>query len=129
MSSYTHHSAQQLLLAYKPTTWLQAALKTVPGVSPQALQDCAEQISFTHQLVHSLRSNKRLGDKLYWVIFTTYMTDHRTESVNDILAHIAKIHTPIPRSTYFRLRNRAVSILNVNIDHIKKQPLEKNAPI
>jgi len=63
-------------------------------------------------LVEALRNNKRIGEKLYWIVYTTYMTNRQPGDVDEILSDIAIKHEYIPRRTYFRLRSRAIEILD-----------------
>ena len=70
--SYSY--SQKLLEEYRHTLWRKMALESVAGIWPQTLADCKSRIGFTQELVEILRGNKRLGKKLYWIIFITYMT-------------------------------------------------------
>ena len=103
---------QKLLLEYRPTTWREAVLETMPGISAKALQACKEQMQHTHELVQSLRRNKRLGEKLYWIIYASYLTEQQPANVEKILSDIAAMYKYIPRRTYFRLKGRAINMMN-----------------
>ena len=107
-----HSISQSLLSEYRATAWRQSALKTVPGVPNNILRACADQMRYTRELVEALRSNKLLGEKLYWIIYATYMTDKQPIDIDEILDYIAKNHQPVPRRTYFRLRGRAINLLD-----------------
>jgi len=111
-------NAQKLLLEYRPAIWRKSVLETVPGVGHKTLQTCVEQIRFTHELALSLRNNKLLGEKLYWIIYASYMTDRQPGDVEEILSDIAQKHRRIPRSTYFRLRERAIRMMDKRLNEM-----------
>jgi hypothetical protein len=98
--------------------WRKSVLETVPGIGHKALQACLERIHATHELVLMLRRNNRLGEKLYWIIYVSYMTDRQPGDVVEILDELAQKHGRIPRSTYFRLRERAIKLLDVYIEEM-----------
>ena len=105
-------NAQKLLCEYRPTTWRKAALETAPETGRKALQACIEQLRFTQELVEALRSNKLLGEKLYQIIYASYMTINQPYDVEEILDDIAEKYEHIPRSTYFRLKERAIRMMD-----------------
>jgi len=113
--------AQKLLLEYRPTKWRRLVLEAVPGTGHNALQACIEQIHLTKELVDVLRSDKLLGEKLYWIIYASYMTDREPGDVEEILSDIAKRHERIPRRTYFRLRERALKMLDNHLEEMSKE--------
>jgi hypothetical protein len=104
--------AQQLLLAYRPAMWRKSALDAVLGTGHTALQSCTEQIQLTQELTETLRNNKLLGEKLYQIIYASYMTDRQPGDVDEILSDIVKKHGYISRRTYFRLRGRALKMMD-----------------
>ena len=104
--------AKSLLSEYRVTVWRKSALERVPEISSNLLLACAEQMRYTQELVEVLRSNKLLGEKLYWIIYATYMTDKQPIDIDEILDYITKNHQPVPRRTYFRLRGRAINLLD-----------------
>jgi hypothetical protein len=103
--------------------WRKAALEAVPGTGQKALQTCNEQISLTQKLVDTLRSNKLLGEKLYWIIQASYMTKQQPGDVVEILSDIAEKHGHIPRSTYFRLRERAIRMMDESLEEMTQEKL------
>ena len=103
---------QKLLSEYRHAIWRKAALEAVPGVGQKALEPCIEQICLTHELVATLQSNRRVGEKLYWIIFASYLTDRQPCDVEEILSDIARLYEAIPRRTYFRLKARAIEIMD-----------------
>ena len=118
--SSKHSKAQKLLLEYRPIVWRKSVLETVPEISREALRACEEQISFTQALVDVLRNNGPTGEKLYRVIYATYMTDRQLGDVDEILDHIANSHEPLPRRTYFRLKGLAIGILDNHLEGMSK---------
>ena len=110
--------AQKLLLEYRPTIWRKSALEAVPDTGQKALQACIERMNFTQELVSLLQNDKLLGKKMYQIISATYMTERHLGSVDEILDHLAKNHECIPRRTYFRLRGRAISILDNHLEEL-----------
>ena len=131
--SHPHSRAEKLLLEYRLAGWRKSALESIPNLSqPQtfetcqrnpstgqnALIDCIKQLRFIEELVEALRDGKPLGEKLYWVIHATYMTMRQPGDVNEILDEISKNHKRIPRSTYFRLKGLAISMLD---DYLHKK--------
>jgi len=110
--------AHKLLLDYRLTKWRKSALEVVQEANQGILRAYSEQLCLTEELVASLRNNKRFGDKLYWIIYITYLSNRQPGDVEEILAEIAKNHEPIPRRTYFRLRARAIEILDVRLNEL-----------
>jgi len=110
--------AQVLLLEYRAATWRKSALESISKSGSKTLQSSIEQIRFTNELVETLRCNKLLGEKLYRIIYASYMTEKQPSSVEEILAAIAKMHEYIPRRTYFRLKKRALEMLDVQLKEI-----------
>jgi hypothetical protein len=110
--SQKQSEAQKLLLEYRPTVWRKAALESTTVIGNNALQACEDQIRFTHEIVNALRSNKLLGEKLYWIIYISYMTDREPHNIEEILSGIAQKHEYIPRRTYFRLKSRAIKMMD-----------------
>ena len=104
--------AQKLLLEYRSTVWRKNLLEKIPGIGETALQACLEQIRFTRELVLSLRNNKLLGEKFYWIINASYLSDRQPGDVNEILSNIAEQYEYIPRRTFFRLRTKAIERLD-----------------
>lgn len=106
--------AHKLLLEYRPTIWRKAMLETIPATGENALQACVAQIQLTQELAQSLRlrSNKQLGERLYWIIYVSYLTDQQPANVEKILSDIATMYKHIPRRTYFRLKGRAISMMD-----------------
>lgn len=115
-------NSHKLLLEYRPIIWRKAALEAVPGAGCKALQTCIEQINLIQRLADVLRGNKLLGEKLYWIIFASYMTERQPGDVVEILSDIAEKHGYIPRSTYFRLRERAIRMMD---EHLEELAVEK----
>jgi len=109
---------QKLLLEYRPTIWRKAVLETIPGTGDKVIQACIEQIRLTQELAQSLRSNKRLGEKLYWIIYSSYLTEQQPANVDKILADITAMYKHIPRRTYFRLKGRAISMMDDILNHM-----------
>jgi len=68
-----------LLLEYRPTIWRKAVLETISGTDDKAIQACNKQIQLTLELAQSLRqrSNKQLGEKLYWIIYASHLTEQQ----------------------------------------------------
>ena len=114
MKNKQPREAQKLLLEYRPTIWRKALLETIPGTGDKAMLACAEQIRLTQELAQSLRqwSNKQLGEKLYWIIYASYLTEQQPANVEKTLADIAAMYKHIPRRTFFRLKGRAISMMN-----------------
>ena len=118
-TSKSKSNAHNLLLEYRATLWRKAALESVQGTGRKALQACKERLRLTQELVAVLRNNKLLGEKLYWIVFVTYMTDRQPCDIDEILSDIAIKHMPIPRRTYFRLRGRAIQMLDNHLNDIR----------
>ena len=109
---YLKSKAQMLLFEYRPAIWRQAAFESVSGTENKVVQICKEQLRFTNEIVEMLRSNKLLGEKLYWIIYVSYMTERQPGNIEDILAGIAQKYGHIPRRTYFRLKRRAIKMID-----------------
>ena len=111
----------KLLLEYRLTALRRSALEAVPGIQINALSAYQKQICFTDELVAALKGNKRFGDKLYWIIYITYMSNRQPCDVAEILSDIAQKHVDIPRRTYFRLRKRAIAIMDSRLTELMKK--------
>jgi len=123
MAKTPQNKAQQLLLAYRPTLWRKSALETVSRVASDAtetncaaLQTCVAQIDFTQAMVQTLQDNRRLGNKMYRIIFVTYMTERQPMDIGEMLAEIAKGQAYIPRRTYFRLKKCALEMMDAYLE-------------
>ena len=113
------HNAQQLLFEYRPMIWRKSALETISSSSgQQVLQNCVEQIRFTQMLVEMLRSHNLLGEKLYQIIYASYMTERQPYDIEEILSNITKEYEYIPRSTYFRLKGRAIKMMDDSLKNM-----------
>lgn len=115
--------AQKLLTEYRNTAWRKSLLEAVPSAKPKALDACEKRINFTQKLVEILRNDKRLGEKLYWVIYQTYLTTWQPGDIEEILENIAEKLGHIPRSSYFRLRGRAIEILDEHLSELSNDRL------
>jgi len=121
--------ALKLLIEYRPTLWRKSALEAVSGSNNKPLAACVEQIRLTNELVETLKNEKRIGAKLYWVIFATFMTDKQPLDIDEILADIAAKYEHIPRRTYFRLKKRAVEMLGCYMEEMARQDYQNELAI
>jgi hypothetical protein len=119
----TNINAKEHLMEYRHTMWRIKALESVVGAESEALERNKSQVRFTQELVELLRDNKLLGEKLYRIIFASYMTLREPGDVDEILSNIKKEYKNIPRRTYFRLRARALEILD---DYLKSHFISFN---
>jgi len=110
--------ALELLQEYRIITWRKSLLETAPSSKQKALGAYERQINFTKELTEVLFNDKKLGKKLYWVIYLTYMTKRQPEGIEEILENIPEKIGRIPRSSYFRLRGRALEILNNHLSEL-----------
>ena len=108
----TEGKAKKLLKSYRPTLWRKKALEASVGVQNQSVKDCERSLAFIRDLVEQLLDQKRVGDKLYWVIYITYMTEQQPKDVYEALEKVTEAHEEIPRSSYFRLRKQALALLD-----------------
>ena len=115
--------AHKLLQEYRCTLWRKMALEDVFGSGSKALNDCKQRIAFTQELVDALRNNRRAGNRLYWVIFATYMTTTKPSDIDAVLSNIEAKYETIPRRTYFWLKKRAISILDKHLEEQAKNSL------
>jgi len=111
--SYQERSyAQKLLSKYRNILWRKMTLESVSDIDTNAIKECKKKIHFVQELVRKLQNEKNLGNRLYWVIFVTYMTVNEPNNIDEILSIIEKEYEHIPRRTYFWLRGRAIEILD-----------------
>ena len=113
-----NNCALKLLQEYRIITWRKSLLETAPSARPKALGAYERQINFTKELTEMLLNDKKLGKKLYWIIYSTYMTKRQPEGIEEILENISEKIGCIPRSSYFRLRGRALEILNNHLSEL-----------
>lgn len=109
---YKQSNALELLLRYRPELWRKTTLEAVSGIHNESLLVCLEQLYATQKLVETLKSDERLGEKMYWIIQATFMTEKQPKNIDDILDDIAARCAHIPRRTYFRLKKRAIEMLD-----------------
>jgi hypothetical protein len=106
-------SAYKLLRDYRIIVWRKSAFESVQGTTgSKALHDCNERIRLTNELVEELRNGRHKGEELYWTIFITFLAERQPCDVNEILSDIATNHETISRSAYYRLKERAINLLN-----------------
>ncbi|MCL2620167.1 MAG: hypothetical protein FWD97_04445 [Defluviitaleaceae bacterium] len=110
--------ALELLQEYRIITLRKSLRETVSSSKPKALGAYERQINFTKELIEVLLNNKKLGKKLYWIIYLTYMTKRQPEGIEEILENISEKIGRIPRSSYFRLRKRALEILDNHLSEL-----------
>jgi hypothetical protein len=118
-------NAQILLCEYRVAIWRKSAFEKITRASQKVSQAYAEQICFTEELVELLRSNKRLGEKFYWIIYASYMTERQPDNVDEILEEIAQNYKAVSRRTYFRLKGRAIEILDNFLNELEKNEFAK----
>ena len=104
--------AKKLLLEYRPTLWRKMAIEATVGTKGEDFQSCVKNIEFVKEAVQKLRNHRLLGDKLYWIIYITYMTEKQPKENAEILLSVAEKCGVIPRSSYFRLRNQAIDMID-----------------
>ena len=117
--------ALKLLAEYRSVLWRKSALETVPGSKRKALSFCLEQISLTQELAEALKSDNRLGEKLYRIIHATFMTGKQPGNVDEILDGITGNYEHIPRRTYFRLKKRAIEIMDARLKEIAARSFQE----
>jgi len=54
----------------------------------------------------------RTGEKMFWILHATFMTEKQPGDVEEILADIAGKYEKISRRTYFRLKKQAIKKLS-----------------
>ena len=114
------NKALKLLKEYRPALWRKSTLEAVPRTNSLSLTACLEQIQLTQALVESLKNDIRLGEKMFWIIRATFMTDKQPGDIDDILNDIAVKYEHVPRRTYFRLKKQALERLNERIETIAR---------
>jgi len=117
---------QKLLSEYRPAVWRKSLLEAVPGIGKRALEVCTEQMRFTRELALTLRGNKLLGEKLYWIIYATYLSGRQPADVDEIMGYIAGKYKHVPRRTYFRLKRKAIQMLEACLDTMTDKNLQAN---
>jgi len=114
------NNALKLLQEYRSALLRKTLLEAVPGMSDKDLDNCVEQVNLTQEIVQDLRNNRLLGEKLYWVIYASYLTERQPIDVDEILDYIAKEYERIPRRTFFRMRGRALQTLEARLTEKSK---------
>ena len=116
--------ALKLLTEYRSVLWRKSAFEAVPGSKSKALSSCLAQINLTQELTEALKADDRLGEKLYRIIYATYMTDKQPGDVDEILDDIAGRYGRVPRRTYFRLKKRAIEIMDARMEETAAQSFQ-----
>ena len=82
-------------------------------VDQERLGNCNQLLKAIQTLVESLRKTPRIGEKMYWIIYCTYLSDldPAQDGIEAILKDIAQQFEYIPRTTYFRLKDKAITEL------------------
>ena len=88
----------------------------------EMLGNCNKQLKVIQTLLESLRKTPKIGDKMYWIIYCTYLCDldPDQDGIDAILMEIANQYEAISRATYFRLRDKAIAEIKRNIDFLIK---------
>jgi len=108
----------KLLTEYRAVLWQKSAFEAVSGNESKFLLDCLERINQTQKIVECLKNHKRLGDKMYWIIYATFMTEKQPIDMYEILSIIADKYEAIPRRTYFRLKKCALEMLDAQLSDV-----------
>jgi len=89
-------------------------------IDQEMLNNCNKRLKVVQNLVESLKKTPRIGKKMYWIIYCTYLSDLdlSQDGVDAILMEIARQYKPIPRTTYFRLKDKAIAELERKIDFL-----------
>jgi len=112
--------AEKILHEYRPTMWRKTVLENVLGIDSKEFISCLKKLNFVEDLAETLHSHKLLGKKLYWIIHFTYMTENVPCNKEEIFINIANKCGHIPRSSYFRLKARAIDLLDNQLKIISK---------
>jgi len=73
-----------------------------------SMKHTAEMLKLIDGAIYLIRENNSEGEALYWILYYTYLSPHKLNSVDEIIDRI-RMHIPyITRDTYFRHRKRAI---------------------
>ena len=68
----------------------------------------AEMLKLIDVAVQLIRENNSEGESFYWILYYTYFSSQKLNSVDEIIDRV-KMHIPyITRDTYYRHRRRAI---------------------
>ena len=81
---------------------------------------CAKQIAFTDGLLDILRKGAHKGEKLYWILYESYMSEPEPSNVDEILERIKNSWGYVAAFDLYRYRNKGFEFLNKLISAIPK---------
>ena len=127
IKSKQQNMALKLLKGYRAVLWRKSVLEVIPRTNNKTLLACLEQIKLTNELVEALKNDNHsgnyVGDKMYWILQSTFMTNKQPGDIAEILDDIAKKYEHIPRRTYFRLKKQAIERLDECLEKMVMQDL------
>ena len=77
----------------------------------QEMEEGRKRLSLMEWLVEGLKSSKD-GDCAYWVIYCSFMDGSQPSGLDDILGRIEESCACVDRSTYYRVRSKALDELD-----------------
>jgi len=107
-------TASELLEAYRMACRM-AVAPTFLGLKNELF---TEQKRLAEELVDSLLEQKQQGE--YWVLRCTFMSDPEPTTEEEIISLIAEVHKKYDRSSYYRIRTKAIKRVEVLLDERRK---------
>jgi len=75
-----------------------------------SMKRTAEMLKLIDGAIHLIRENNSEGETFYWILYYSYLSPLKLNSVNEIIDRI-QMHIPyISRDIYFRHRKKAVNV-------------------
>ena len=78
----------------------------------RTLERNRKMLGYIDSAANLLRKKQPDGESFYWIIFYTYLSEIKYDSIDEILEKIEKKNVYLSRKTYFRKRKIAIQILS-----------------
>lgn len=77
----------------------------------ESMNKSRNMLKMIDKAVELLRMKHQEGEELYWILYLSYLSAKKLNSVEDILDELEKQKVFISRASFYRMRSRAISQL------------------
>lgn len=77
----------------------------------ESMNKSRNMLKMIDKAVELLRMKHQEGEEFYWILYLSYLSSKKLNCVEDILDEMEKERVFISRSSFYRLRNRAITQL------------------
>lgn len=91
----------------------------------RTLERNRKMLGYIDSATKLLRKKQPEGETFYWIVFYTYLSENRCESIDDILDKLTNENIYLTHKTYFRKRKMAIEILSTLLWGFTSKDCEK----